>query len=304
MILDIIANSAGLDRKYLAKVVRTASHRYKTYTIPKKNGGLRLIEHPSKELKFLQSWLVDNVFEHLPVHNAVYSYRRGISIRQHAIAHRSNNYLLRVDFTDFFPSIRAEDIVGLLRRSNTSLPVRLEPRDYGVIAAIVCKNNRLTIGAPSSPALSNAVMFEFDVYWASYARKVKATYTRYADDLYFSTDVPNVLEKLLVDLRKYIGVLKAPRLKVNDQKTTFNSRKRKRIITGLVLSSDNQVSLGRAKKRHVKSLVFRFTQDKLEKSERSYLRGYLAFVKSAEPEFLQALIRKYGEETIMRITNA
>lgn len=295
MIIARIARSAGLDADFLARIARTASHRYKTYSIPKKTGGLRLISHPSKELKFLQRWLVDNLFSHLPVHGSVYSYREGVGIRDHALVHARKNYLLRVDFADFFPSIRASDIDRLLNENRERFPFRLNKQDIEIVCAIVCKNGQLTIGAPSSPILSNAVLYTLDRYWTTHCKRKDVVYSRYADDLYFSTSEPNVLKDIFAKFEQYIQKMGSPKLLINRNKTVFTSRKRKRHVTGLVLSSDNKVSLGRNKKRWVRGLVYKFKNGELSNEQTSYLRGYLAFAKEVEPSFYRALEAKYGK---------
>ena len=111
MIIFRIADNLGLDASYISKVARSASYRYKIYSVPKrKNDGFRVIHHPSAELKLIQRWLIENVFSHFPVHDSVYSYRHGIGIQDLARIHKKNNYLLRIDFTDYFPSIKGPDI--------------------------------------------------------------------------------------------------------------------------------------------------------------------------------------------------
>ncbi len=300
MILKQIAKSAGIREEYLEKVASSASHRYKTYTIPKRKGGKRIIEHPAKELKFLQRWLVDNLFSDLTIHGAVYSYRKGVNIRDHAELHRGKNFLLHVDFANFFPSITSNDIKKLLQKKYDNLPI-LSTKDINTICLIVCKNNKLTIGAPSSPVLSNAVMYDFDNYWANYCRNHHVTYSRYADDIYFSTNQPDILSKLFSDLCEYLETIESPRLKINRDKTVFTSRKRKRLITGITLSSDNRISLGRKRKRWIKSLVFQFKNGALSKEKISYLRGYLAYVNSVDPAFVSSLKEKYGAEILDKI---
>lgn len=301
MIIARIARSAGLDANFLARIAKTASHQYKTYSIPKKTGGMRVIAHPSKELKFLQRWLVDNLFTHLPVHDSVYSYRDGVGIRDHALVHARQNYLLRVDFSNFFPSIKASDIARLLNENRERFPFRLNNQDIEIVCAIVCKNGQLTIGAPSSPILSNAVLYSVDKYWTTRCKRNDIAYSRYADDLYFSTREPNVLKGMFAEFQKYLGNLESPRLQINRDKTVFTSRKRKRHVTGLVLSSENKVSLGRNKKRWVRSLVYKFKNGQLSDEQTSYLRGYLAFAKEVEPSFYRALETKYGKDLLSAI---
>ena len=243
MILERIAPETGLSKDYVALIARTATHRYKTYQIPKATGGIRTINHPARELKLLQFWLVSSIFSHLPVHPAAYAYRKGRNILATAVLHAAQSYLLKVDFRDFFPSITAFDISRVLEVNAPLFSSPLHPDDYRLIRLLVCKSGRLTIGAPSSPVLSNAVMFEFDVYWAERCRSQGITYTRYADDLYFSTDRPQALSVVFAELQADLARRQSPRLAINSTKTAFTSRKRRRLVTGLVLTSDRRVSM-------------------------------------------------------------
>jgi hypothetical protein len=304
MIIRHIAASTGLDRNYLYKVARSASHRYKVFSIKKRTRGRRTISQPARELKLLQRWLVNNVFIHFPVHDAVYSYRSGIGIQDLASKHAKNNYLLRADFEDFFPSVTGRDVSRLLRQHSNLLPFPLSKQDIKIIRAIVCKHDHLTIGAPSSPIITNTVLYDFDDFWFKEARKKRVIYSRYADDLYFSTNRRKVLEEIYADLKDYLRKMKSPRLSINEAKTVFTSRKHKRLVTGLVLTSDRKVSIGRDKKRYIRSMVHRYWEGELDEKEVAYLRGFLAYTKAVEPGFLNRLKRKYGKKSISTIMKA
>ncbi len=91
--------------------------------------------------------------------------------------------------------------------------------------------------------LSNAVMYDFDDYWYGESEAINVRYSRYADDLYFSTDQPRVLSGVLDRVRTDLGPRLSPKLTINDTKTVFTSRKRRRLITGLILTADKRVSL-------------------------------------------------------------
>jgi len=302
VILEEIAAKTGLRKEYLARIAGSASHRYKTYRIPKRKGGYRTIHHPSRQLKFIQGWLVDNLFKYFPIHDAVYSYRLGRGIKDLATLHLRNNYLLRVDFQDFFPSLLNSDVIRLLTSNNNRFPIRLSEEDYVIIASLVCRNSQLTIGAPCSPILSNAILHDFDTHWFEQARQTGVTYSRYADDLYFSTNAPNVLQGILRDLHSDLQQRGSPRLKINEAKTVFTSRKRKRLVTGLILTSTNQISVGRERKRHLKSLVYKFAQNRLEVEKVTYIRGFLSYIQGVEPSFLKRLTEKYGAEVLDRLS--
>ena len=84
-----------------------------------------------------------------------------------------------------------------------------------------------------------------------------------------------------------------PTLQINDQKTVFTSRKRLRRVTGLVLTSDRKISIGRGKKRLLKGMVFKLLRGQLDLESANQLRGWVAYVRSVEPEFIAALQLKY-----------
>ena len=139
-------------------------------------------------------------------------------------------------------------------------------------------------------------MFDFDVHWQEICKSEDVTYTRYADDLYFSTNVPNVLSRVLSELRLDVTRRQSPRLTINDAKTVFTSRKRKRTVTGLVVTSNRAVSLGRDLKRTIKSLVFKHGLRGSSKDHASHLRGLISYARSVDPAFFESLQRKFGAD--------
>ncbi|KAB7740574.1 RNA-directed DNA polymerase [Parvibaculum sedimenti] len=298
MILERIARETGIGVDHLRVIVKTASRRYKTYTIPKRTGGRRTISHPTPEVKFLQRWLVRNMFSALPVHHAVASYREGVGIADNAQAHVRKNYLLKIDFKNFFPSIRAADIRHLLEKNSSRFSDILTDDDVQVITDIVCKNGALSIGAPSSPILSNAILIDFDEFVFQASKDREVIYTRYADDLFLSTDKPNCLSVMMELIRIRLSSGGQPSLSINEEKSVFTSRKRNRTVTGLVLTSDRTLSVGRKKKRQIRTMIHLYQEDKLSAESISYLRGYLAFVHAAEPDLLVRLQQKFGQETM------
>ena len=301
MFLQRLTKITGLSASHIIKLARTANHRYRTYQIPKRKGGFRTIDHPSKHLKFLQRWLVRNIFAHTPVHSSVYSYKEGISIREHARLHLNSRYTLRIDFRDFFPSIRSTDVQKLLIKNRSKIPVQLSDRDIQIICALSCRNNKLTIGAPCSPAISNAIMYEFDKQWRQRAHRLDIIYSRYADDIYFSTNRPSVLSKVLSELKEDLKSRASPRLVLNTAKTIFTSRKRKRVITGIVITPNRKLSLGREKKRQLRTLVHLFSRRRLDRDQAKYLQGFLSYASTVEPLIITRLKEKFGTELIAKI---
>ena len=108
----------------------------------------------------------------------------------------------------------------------------------------------------------------------------------------FSTDEPGVL----TDLHRFIIntciLLTYPRLTLNYEKTIFASKKGNRTVTGLVLTNDDQISIGHSRKRKLRTLIHRYEYGKLEEAEIDWLRGYLAFVRDVEPTLYKKLLDK------------
>jgi retron-type reverse transcriptase len=162
---------------------------------------------------------------------------------------------------------------------------------------------RLSIGAPTSPWLSNVLMYRFDQAVSQICRGAEVAYTRYADDVTFSSNDPDSLRAVEKELREIVESLRSPRLLFNPKKTIMLSRKSQRRVTGLVLSNEGNVSLGRERKRHLSAAVHHLIVGKLDNEEKARLRGWLAFAKDVEPEFVRRLAMRYGPEMNIALGN-
>lgn len=300
MLIEMIERELQLDAAYLRMLARTASHRYKTYTIRKASGGTRDIHHPAKELKTVQRWIHEKILEKMPLHVSAAAYRRGQGLLSHVSRHSGAKYLLRMDFKDFFPSLTDHDIRAHFRKYADLLPSRWSDNDTEILAKFVCRRGCLTIGAVTSPALSNTLCYDLDCALSSYCQKRKVTYTRYADDLFFSATRPNQLPAAERQVTKILSRLAYPRnLRINETKTRHSSKKGRMAVTGLILTPEGGVSIGRERKRRVKAQVHQW--DGLLEDEKLSLAGYLAFCMAVDPEFFASLYRKYGAAHMTRI---
>lgn len=295
MLAKQISQSLGFPLSFVTKMGRKADHSYKVYTIPKRGGGTREIHHPSRQLKSLQRWLVTNVIDKWPVHESALAYRRGRSIAENAKLHAPRRFLLRMDFKGFFPSITKDDIVKFLRTQAGNW----DSDDRNLFTSLVCRCGVLTIGAPTSPALTNALCFEMDALLFLESTKRHVTYSRYADDLFFSTDESDVLKDFEKTVESVIRTIPFPTgLSINSAKTRHASKRGRRQATGLVLQSDGKVGVGRDRKRFVRGLVHHY--DKLTPEQKDSLAGMLSFIQSIDPEFINSLVLKYGPDKVER----
>ena len=302
-IIERIQSDFSLSLHDARVLVFTAAYRYKLHYIEKRHGrGQRLIAQPTAEIKLLQRWAVEKYVTQLPIHKAATAYRSGVSIKDHAAVHAANRYLLKLDFQDFFPSILGTHFLMHLKSH-----MKISEEDANLLMRLLFRFDResqdyvLCIGGTSSPPVSNTVMYDFDNALTKYCRGREIIYTRYADDLALSTSKPKVLDEAFIFVKKLCRDMPYPRLQLNDAKTVFTSKKHRRQLTGLILTNEGKPSLGREKKRLIRSMAHRFSLNQLPQDQILHLRGLLAFAFSIEPIFFSSISRMIGEEAFHRL---
>ncbi|AIO33207.1 reverse transcriptase family protein [Burkholderia cenocepacia] len=298
----VLENSPFSERELLMLVL-TAPERYKDHYIEKRHGrGKRLISQPTAEIKYLQRLIVARELSELPIHPAATAYRVGCSIKDHALLHASNRYLLKLDFTDFFHSIKQDAVLSCLSR-DTSYSVN----EQWMLVQLLCHRPRgagdlqLSIGAPSSPFMSNYVMHEFDNKVDRMCRASGAVYSRYADDMAISSSLPRVLDAVEHQIRALLLEMKSPKLRLNESKTVNVSKKNRRTLVGLTLSNEGSVSIGRDEKRRLRAMMHALTEGRLDVTSVSLLRGKLAFAQSIDSVFVSQLCRRHGFSSVKDI---
>lgn len=302
MILEKLSSQTGIPESLIVTLAKGASHEYKTYEIPKRVGGKRTIHHPSRRLKAVQRWLLQNVISDLPIHRAAAAYRRAHNILDNASRHSRSRFLLRMDFANFFPSISLADIARFIADRRTIF-TGWTTLDIEVFCQLVCRNGALTIGAPTSPALSNALCFELDAQLETLAARYDVTYSRYADDLFFSTATPEVLREVENQVPVLVRSLAVPaNLALNLAKTRHSSRRGARRVTGIVLGSDGNAYIGRQLKRLIRSQIHKFAT--LDARAKARLAGLVAYAVGLDPNFANSLIKKYGPKRVKEVRSA
>lgn len=279
------------------RLIVRAPHTYKSYTIDKKFGGTRLIAQPAKETKYIQRILMDTLFSRLPIHECASAYKEGASIKKNAERHKNNQYISKFDFVNFFGSIKQKDIA---RHLANAFGDELSERSIIDISRVSCIKHKsaaelcLSIGAPSSPVLSNSIMYLFDSVVRNWCQERNIEFTRYADDLTFSSNIRGACSEIEPYLGCVLRELPYPKLSINTKKTIHVSKKSQRRVTGLVLSNEGRVSLGRERKRLISSMIHHYVHGKLSEAETMHLQGLLGFAEDAEPLFVSRMRAKYG----------
>jgi RNA-directed DNA polymerase len=303
-LLEMIAIETGLSPSDADRIITTAPRRYKVYQIPKRSGGSRTIAQPSREVKLLQRLLIDQWLSKLPVHRAAMAYVNSKNIIDNARSHQRNRAILKLDFESFFPSIRVRDWKHFL--SGQQLPWD-GPGDSMRVSKILFWGQGardpicLSIGAPTSPLISNLLMFELDTQFSEIANLLDVSYTRYADDITASARTIEQLNEFEKQVRRALRICKTPRLKINESKRGIYTSGRRRMVTGLILTPSGEVSIGRERKRKISTLLHLFGLGRLDVNQLGYLKGMLGFSIANEPNLVNRLRRKYGDEIVDRV---
>lgn len=193
--LSDVANLLGFKPKALSYILYRlpAATKYETFQIPKRNGGQRTIKAPIDALKLLQRRLSDLLQDCVDEINTAkqrkdgpaHGFKRKLSIITNARQHRHRRWVFNLDLEDFFPSINFGRVRGFLLKNRD---FELHEDVATVIAQIACHENTLPQGSPCSPVISNLVTHLLDMRLVRLASQVGCTYSRYADDLTFSTN--------------------------------------------------------------------------------------------------------------------
>lgn len=295
-----VAALLGYTAKAVAYILykKPPTERYYTFSIPKKFGGERIIDAPSPELKLLQrrlSDLLQNCQEDFlaspnRVRSAAHGFVRERSIISNAYPHRHRKYVFNLDLHDFFGSINFGRVRGYFISDRN---FQLHPKVATILAQIACHNNRLPQGSPCSPIVSNLIGHILDTHLIQLAKKHGLQYTRYADDITFSTNkqkFPVPVAELTstgnwqpgTDLRHLIL---HSGFSINDKKTRMQYRTSRQQVTGLVVNQ--KVNISSSYRRLVRAMTHRLlTSGSFEVNgvlgTIDQLHGMLGFINSID----------------------
>lgn len=237
------ANYLGIGTQLLTYVLygKKENELYTRFTIPKKSGGERAIHAPIKPLKNIQKNLanrLNNYMDYVANENQIinkisHGFIKEKSILTNAKVHRGKRYVLNIDLEDFFPSLHFGRVRGFFIHNKY---FEVKPHIATMIAQLTCFNRSLPQGAPTSPVISNLIANNLDMNILRITKKYSLDYTRYVDDLTFSTSENDFLmrsDDLIAELETIIN---QSGFKVNINKTRLQHHKSRQSVTGLTVN--------------------------------------------------------------------
>lgn len=282
---------------------RLSHYHYRV--LARQSGGLRLIEAPKLRLKAMQRQILARILESVPLHPVVHGFLKGRSIKTFVAPHAGQRVVLRMDLNNFFPSFGAARIEGVFRTLGypekvadllAGICTNAVPRDVWKQAGaetnkaqlheayLVYSRPHLPQGAPTSPALANICTYRLDCRLAGLARSVRAEYTRYADDLAFSSSDAQ-FERRIENFSLHVAaILMEEGFTVNFRKTRIMRRGVRQHLAGLV--TNQHVNVIRADFDRLKATLTNCVRHGAESQNRaahprfrSHLEGRVGFVE-------------------------
>jgi RNA-directed DNA polymerase len=318
-----LADVRGLER--LVGSERLRNYRYRW--LPRRSGVPRLIEAPKLRLKEVQRWVLHEILDHVPPHEAAHGFTRGRSVLTHAALHVGQPSVLRLDLRDFFATIAAGRVYGIFRTIGYSEPVAhaltglctnvtaqmawraLPPSaDPELAAPRFWLGRRLATphlpqGAPTSPALANLAAFGLDRRLTGMAGAFGLTYSRYADDLTLSG--PGLTGARSRSIAQLIArIARDEGFAINPAKSNLRTAARRQTVTGVVVNSHPNVArheydrlratLHRAAVRGPSAVQLRGEVDvDVDVDVQAHLRGRVAWVTLLNPHRGEKLQRMF-----------
>lgn len=325
--LGHFAHLTGSTYRYLREITARQRDPYRTFFIRKSNGGRRLIAVPEPQLAAIQRWIVDNVLLALPHHAASYAYHRGASPLECAKRHLAARWLVKADIHDFFESISERRIYFVFRdcgyqplvslelarlctRISTGESAKLaqwrpERRSSGIPVYRRDVMGHLPQGAPTSPLLSNLASELLDKVLQRVAEKYDVTFTRYSDDLAFSTGAlftHSSAASLLIEIENVLGAFGHA---LHRKKTSISPPGARKVVLGLLVN-DDRLRLTREYRSRIANHVrgvekFGLATHAAHRHFASlwgmvrHINGLLAYADAVDPDFAAPLKKRLDQ---------
>jgi RNA-directed DNA polymerase len=271
------------------------SRKYVEFQISKKTGKSRTIAAPSTALKILQRKLSQVLYSVYMPKAPVHGFLPGRSIVTNAEQHLRKRFILNIDLKAFFDTIHFGRVRGIFMAPPYNLPVEVAT----ALSKICCYSGKLPQGAPTSPIVSNMVCARLDSNLRLLAQEFKCTYTRYADDITFSTNLSEFPKKIAYTSteeespkillgERLLSIIESNGFEVNEQKSRLQHKSQHQGVTGLTVNKFPNVS--RDYIRKISCMLHSWDKFGLESAEKKYIEE-----RSQEPGEIEDSVPPFKE---------
>lgn len=289
---------------YHRKTSKT-SH-YKRFYLPKKTGGKRLISAPMPKLKNAQYWVLQNILYKRSLHEAAHGFVPQRSIVTNASAHSAKEVVINVDMKDFFPTVTYRRVKGLFRGMGYSEQLATvlallctEPQIDeveldGQIYFVAQGERYLPQGAPTSPAITNILCSRLDSRFAGMAAKLGWSYTRYADDLSFSSNQTRDVNRVLWQAKQ---IVESEGFVLHPKKIKVMRKGAKQEVTGIVVNKT--LNVPREKLKQFRAVLHHIERKGLEGA--NWGNGFILFTIQGFANYVQMVNPEKGAPLVAKV---
>jgi RNA-directed DNA polymerase len=253
---------------------------------------------------FLRLFLID----FLPVHEeSVYSYQKKVNARAAVERHALSQHFFVTDIESFFPSLTRQTVSETITRAVEHIPISDLPEYLEHILDLLCVDNALPIGFSTSPALSNAALYPFDVAFHARCSQLRVIYTRYADDIILSSDDTVAVEEGKKVLSELLNTTFRGELRLHPRKSKYLHVGRKIKLLGMVLLPNGTISIDASMKDEIETMLhlyvvgrerFNSMLNTSSGKPEARLAGLVNYVNTVDQSYLEKLRRKYGAAVV------
>lgn len=289
------------DKEKIDKFTLSQEEYYSSFAIRKRNKTLRWIDSPCTELKTIQLNLLYNCLYKLSPHKDCVGFRVGIGVKDGASRHLGAKVLLTMDISNFFNSIKISKVQQfcshLIKRLNSiDKPNDLYTmHEISPLAYLLTFKGKVPQGAPTSPALANLIVYKMDAELSKLAKFYGCKFTRYADDLAFSSDNKDFNIGQLIP--KIKSIVEREGLKINYRKTKIRRPHNRMAVTGIVINE--KLSVPRWRWRNFRAELHNLIKEDIviDLEYWQQLRGYAEWIKTLHPKRGSDFLKKIGQLT-------
>lgn len=296
---------------------RDRSTLYHSFFIPKKSGGRRRIDAPCFELmdalRDLKSLFENSFGASILYHTSAFAYIKGRSTIDALKRHQANEsrWYAKFDLSNFFGNTTLQFTMKQLSMIYPFSEVikRHDGRaELEKALELGFLNGGLPQGTPISPLITNIIMIPIDYHLANILRdfdKNNFVYTRYADDFIVSCRFNfnfHDVEKLITTTIQESGAS----FSLNREKTRYGSTAGRNFNLGLMITADNRITIGNARKRQLEMLMRNYAMDVNAGSRWSLedvqiFAGQLSYFRMVEPDVFERILKHINEKFSVNI---
>lgn len=273
-----LVEALRLSEKLVYWASNDKSHgRYKTFSIPKKDGTYRKLNVPATSIKVIQRWILENILYKTSTSQYSYGFKKDVNgspLVSCVEKHKDNMYVLKMDLKNFYPSIKKERIFYQFINWGYNDEIS------NLLTNICTCEDELPQGAVTSACLANIVCKHMDIRIAGYCNKREITYTRYADDMMFSCNNRLTLRNIYGMIGKIVN---SEGFTLNEKKTIFMTPKGHKKLLGLTVN-DGLVKVSKQLKNEIRAIIhYHIATGDYRDIEKT--KGYISFIASIEKDY-------------------